>query len=344
MICQLFLLLVVGPELNDFECYILLARTVLLISPAVEIQMVSKKMKCCCESLLRLSLLSILIFSLPPLDAITPVVDAPVIEILDGKCTTQGDCCNCANQFCASDARCGCDVDVAPLNQDGPKIFDLENYLAARNRTRTRANSRHRSYNKGNEVTTQSEQEGTMFPTGSLGTTTPTYAPTVASVPTQLPTAVSSQEDTASSCHYHFCTMEVSNDCKLAYKINNGLTITMELTCEGSGEWIGIGFSNDGKMQGSEAVLGVPGEQPLKYALNGKYAAAVIPMPEHKQTLTDASLEVDEDRRTIMRFTKVMKEEDEIEIRSGENIFLFARGMTSTLGYHPQRSSFKLTL
>ncbi len=216
------------------------------------------------------------------------------------------------------------------------------------NQNRPRDFYRRRSKNKDDKVTTQSEQEpeGTMFPTGSLGTATPTYAPTAVSVRTQLPTAVSSEEDTesSSSCHDHFCTMEVSNDCKLAYKINNGLTITMELTCEGSGEWVGIGFSNDGKMQGSEAVLGVPGQRPLKYALNGKYAAAVIPMPEHKQTLTDESLEVDEDGRTIMRFTKVMKEDDEIEIRSGENIFLFARGMTSTLGYHPQRSSFKLTL
>lgn len=231
------------------------------------------------------------------------------------------------------------------------RVFDIEYYLA---RSRTRAHTTHsqrhryRSKNKDDKVTTQSEQEqeGTMFPTGSLGTVAPTYAPTAVSVPTQLPTAVSSQEDTksSSSCHDHFCTMEVSNDCKLDYKINDGLTITMELTCEGSGEWVGIGFSTDGMMQGSEAVLGIPGEQPLKYALNGKYAAAVIPMPQHKQTLTDASLEVDDDGRTIMKFTKVMKEDDEIEIKSGENIFLYARGMTSTLGYHPQRSSFTLTL
>lgn len=283
------------------------------------------------------------------LDAITHVVDAPVLAIDPGKCTKEGECCNCENEFCAFDSRCNCPSDVAPLNQDGPNIFDIEYYLT-RNRTRTHTYSRRnrsRSNNKDDKVTTQSEQEaeGTMFPTGSLGTVSPTYAPTAVSVPTQLPTAVSSQEDTesSSSCNDHFCTMEVSNDCNLAYKINNGLTITMELTCEGSDEWVGIGFSNDGKMQGSEAVLGVPGEQPLKYALNGKYAAAVIPMPEHKQTLTDASLEVDEDGRTIMKFTKVMKE-DEIEIRLGENIFLYARGMTSTLGYHPQRSSFTLTL
>ena len=80
------------------------------------------------------------IFSSPP-DAFTPVVDAPVIEILDGECTTQGDCCNCANAICASDPRCGCPPPVTPLNQDGPKIFE---------------NSRHRSNNKDDKV---SEQE-----------------------------------------------------------------------------------------------------------------------------------------------------------------------------------------
>jgi uncharacterized protein involved in tellurium resistance len=67
-------------------------------------------------------------------------------------------------------------------------------------------------------------------------------------------------------------------------------------------------------------------------------------MPEQKQTLKEVSLEVDENGRTVMKFTKIMNEEDEIEIRQGENFFLFARGMTSTLGYHSNRSSFKVTL
>jgi len=134
----------------------------------------------------------------------------------------------------------------------------------------------------------------------------------------------------------------VSDECKLAYRVNDGFTITVELTCDGSDDWVGIGFSKDGQMQNSEAVLGVPGHQPLKYALNGKYTAAVIQMPEHKQTLMDATLEVDEDGRTVMKFTKILKEhmtEDEEEI-----FLLYAKGMSSTLGYHPNRSSFKLAM
>jgi len=134
----------------------------------------------------------------------------------------------------------------------------------------------------------------------------------------------------------------VSDECTLAYRVNDGFTITVELTCDESDEWVGIGFSKDGQMQNSEAVLGVPGHQPLKYALNGKYTAAVVQMPEHKQTLMDATLEVDEDGRTVMKFTKILKEhmiEDEEEI-----FLLYAKGMSSTLGYHPNRSSFKLAL
>jgi hypothetical protein len=178
---------------------------------------------------------------------------------------------------------------------------------------------------------------GTPFPTVSQIAPAPTYAPSGESEAT---------EDTAaeSGCTQDFCTVEVSDDCTLAYRVNNELTITMELTCEGSDEWIGIGFSIDGKMQNSEAVLGVPGNQPLKYALNSKDTAAVIQMPEHKQTLVDATLEVDQHGRTVMKFTKILREHGEIEIKQGENNFLYAKGMSSSLGYHPNRLSFKLTL
>ena len=176
---------------------------------------------------------------------------------------------------------------------------------------------------------------GTSIPTAFQEENTPTYGPTsgesnAAEVPAEF------------GCSQDFCSVALSGDCTLAYKINDGSTITVELTCDGSGEWVGIGFSKDGQMQNSEAVLGVPGHQPLKYALNGKYTAAVIQMPENKQTLMDATLESDEDGRTVMKFTKILNEhmlEEEEEI-----YLLYAKGMTSTLGYHPNRSSFKLAL
>ena len=175
----------------------------------------------------------------------------------------------------------------------------------------------------------------TAIPTASQEEITPTYGPSSdESEATDVPAE--------SGCSKDFCTVALSGGCTLAYRVNDGITITVELTCDGSGEWVGIGFSKDGQMQNSEAVLGVPGHQPLKYALNGKYTAAVVQMPEHKQTLMDATLEVDQDGHTVMKFTKILREhmlDDEEEI-----FLLYAKGMSSTLGYHPTRSSFKLDL
>ena len=62
-------------------------------------------------------------------------------------------------------------------------------------------------------------------------------------------------------------------------------------------------------------------------------------MPLSRQTLTDATIEVS-NGQTIMKFTKIMKEEGEIEIKVGENKFLWAYGSSSTLGYHPERASY----
>ncbi len=66
-------------------------------------------------------------------------------------------------------------------------------------------------------------------------------------------------------------------------------------------------------------------------------------MPESKQTLMDASVEVI-DRQTIMKFTKTMKETGQIEITSGENKFLWAHGSSDVLRYHRSRSQFDLNL
>ncbi len=139
--------------------------------------------------------------------------------------------------------------------------------------------------------------------------------------------------------------LEISDDCTLAYRVNDldtstTLTITMELVCEGVDKWIGIGFSSDGLMQNSEAVLGIPGnDRPLRYALNGKSVDTVVRMPDQEQILIGASLQVFNNATTAMIFTKALENE------AGEEIFLlFARGATSSLGYHAERSSVKITL
>ena len=68
-------------------------------------------------------------------------------------------------------------------------------------------------------------------------------------------------------------------------------------------------------------------------------------MPESQQTLTDTSIEV-VNGQTIMKFTKLLVEEGEIEITTADNIFLWAHGGSSDqLGYHGAgRESFELNL
>jgi hypothetical protein len=152
----------------------------------------------------------------------------------------------------------------------------------------------------------------------------------------------------ATPCTVDVCNLELSQNCLLKYKVNTPTivtpvnTITIELACEGEA-WIGIGFSNDGQMVGSEAVLGVPGGVPQKYVLGGKDNTSVVSMATHKQTLMDASVKL-ESGSTILKFTKIMKEEGEVEIKAGENILLYAQGMGVDVGYHAKGESFTLSL
>ena len=92
---------------------------------------------------------------------------------------------------------------------------------------------------------------------------------------------------------------------------------------------------------------GVPGPQgktPLKYVLGGKYDAAIHPLPDEMQTLTDTRIQFI-DGQTLMRFTKIMNEPGEIEIVAGKNIFLWAHGIDAITSYHhTNRSPFELNL
>ncbi|KAL7541591.1 hypothetical protein ACHAWF_006979 [Thalassiosira exigua] len=168
------------------------------------------------------------------------------------------------------------------------------------------------------------------------------------------PPGVSPATDSSKNCFEEFCDYALEAEkYNLRYMINvpadttesecEGCTITMEVTYDGEA-WVGIGFSRDGQMVGSEAVLGLPSESSvLKYNMASKSSSGVQPMPQEQQTLADTSIEV-KDGKTVMRFTKIMKEEGEIEIGTGDNTFLWAYGSGNALGYHAQRKSFELSL
>jgi hypothetical protein len=95
--------------------------------------------------------------------------------------------------------------------------------------------------------------------------------------------------------------------------------------------WVGIGFSPDGLMAGSQAVVGVPEEGTvLKYDLT----TTATPMDGARQTLTGTSIAV-VDGLVIMRFEKLLVEDGEVPIlEDAVNRFIHARGPPGALGYH----------
>lgn len=72
--------------------------------------------------------------------------------------------------------------------------------------------------------------------------------------------------------------------------------------------------------------------------------SGVNPMPQSQQTLMDTACEF-KDGQTIMKFTKMMVEPGEVKITPGDNIFLWAHGRSTTVGYHgPDKARFDLNL
>ena len=68
-------------------------------------------------------------------------------------------------------------------------------------------------------------------------------------------------------------------------------------------------------------------------------------MSPEEQTLTDASVAVNENGQTVMKFTKLLVEPNQIPIISGENKMLWASGGSTAIGYHgTNRSPFPLNL
>lgn len=119
---------------------------------------------------------------------------------------------------------------------------------------------------------------------------------------------------------------------------SNGI-LCARLEVNNDNGWIGVGFSPSGTMENSQAVIGIYDEDTvLKYDLAPGQATQ---MSDDKQTLQKASITT-MDGKTIMEFTKLLVEDDEVEIlEDGENIFLHAWG-GSALGYHTGRLSFTI--
>jgi Eukaryotic cytochrome b561 len=122
-------------------------------------------------------------------------------------------------------------------------------------------------------------------------------------------------------------------------------TITVEFTFHEVG-WVSFGTNPNGKMIGGEVVIAKPNEpasstNPGKYSMSGQSADAVTLMDA--QTLLNASW-TQGNGTTVLRYTKLLKEEGEIEIfPDGSNTFIFAAGMSNDFADHGLRFG-KVTL
>merc|ERR1719254_209011 len=91
----------------------------------------------------------------------------------------------------------------------------------------------------------------------------------------EAPVEAAEVEEVAEECNSvkEFCEFELDPEYLLRYRLNvpqgssiadcAGCTASMELVYEGEA-WVSLAFTNDGKMIGGEAVIGIPGEGVLK--------------------------------------------------------------------------------
>lgn len=163
---------------------------------------------------------------------------------------------------------------------------------------------------------------------------TPSSSPTTPS-PTFYPTSSPTEEVWQSR--------QLTSSAVFNYKVNESEgTFSGELVLDDEVGWMAIGMSEDGRMVGSDAVIGTEDGLVQKYYLRAKWGNAA--RVSRAQTLTDTSIEI-VDGQTIMKFTKAISEDGEKEITPGiDNTFLFAFGYGG-LSYHGRnRMSFTLEL
>jgi len=117
-------------------------------------------------------------------------------------------------------------------------------------------------------------------------------------------------------------------------------TITVEMMYAGEA-WIGFGFSENGLMPGSKAVIALPDSNTaLQYDLNDRNLDDVVPFST--QTLLDSSVS-QEDGVTTLTFTKLLEEPGELPISLTDSIFLYAIGFDNTLAVHQIREAVTLS-
>ena len=133
-------------------------------------------------------------------------------------------------------------------------------------------------------------------------------------------------------------TLMMKNYINLA---DNTVSIQLEYNDEA---WIGFAFTEEAVMVPNIATIGLPDSNAVKkYSLTSKSLAGVTPLEDARQTLRDGSI-VQANGRTTLEFTKLLSEDDEVEVKTDTaNRFNWAIGSSNELNVHLDRGSILLT-
>ena len=122
-------------------------------------------------------------------------------------------------------------------------------------------------------------------------------------------------------------------------------TISFRLVYPGQG-WVGVGFSSDGSMIGSTAIIGLPDSNEVKaYDLDGYLLTAITDAVDSGAfKLSDASV-IQTTTSTTLEFTRSIHERDDLVATYDSNVrIIYAVGAMNRLSYHAARGSVELTL
>jgi len=130
-------------------------------------------------------------------------------------------------------------------------------------------------------------------------------------------------------------SLRITSDVKFFWKLE-GDELKGSLRYMGVG-WIGFGITDaSGSMVGADAIIGNPDfafedkMSVLKYNIDSFSIDGVVPMEESMQTLQDSSV-TQGWNMTVLSFSKLLKEDGEVEIlSSGNNKFIWAVGDSNT--------------
>lgn len=136
---------------------------------------------------------------------------------------------------------------------------------------------------------------------------------------------------------------DVQSDISFHWKIESGI---LKGALQYTGEaWLGFGVSDDGKMTGSEAIIGKPDElTATKYLLSDK-AAAGINAVKDTTSLKSATIK-QEGGVTTLEFENALDVSTDTHTitSTGLNTFIYAAGKDNTFNYHEHRGSFRIDL